>query len=66
MYTTIIDSLCKYKLVNDAFDLYSEMAAKRICPDVVTYSALISGVCIVVQNINVEISEVQPEGKLKN
>jgi pentatricopeptide repeat protein len=39
--------MCKDKLVDDAFDLYSEMVAKRISPDVVTYSTLISGFCIV-------------------
>jgi pentatricopeptide repeat protein len=42
MYSAIIDSMCKGKLVNDAFDLYSEMIAKNISPDVVTYSTLIS------------------------
>jgi pentatricopeptide repeat protein len=31
------DSMCNDKLVNHAFDLYSEMTAKRNSPDVVTY-----------------------------
>lgn len=47
MYNTIMDSLCKNKLVKDAFDLYFEMVAKRISPDVVSYNTLISGLCIV-------------------
>jgi pentatricopeptide repeat protein len=47
MYYTIIDSMCKDKLVNHAFDLYFEMTTKRISSDVVTYSTLISGFCIV-------------------
>ncbi|RHN52657.1 putative pentatricopeptide [Medicago truncatula] len=45
MYTTIIDSLCKDKLVIDAYDLYSEMI-KKISPDVVTYNTLVHGFCI--------------------
>ncbi|KAK2423028.1 putative pentatricopeptide repeat-containing protein, mitochondrial [Trifolium repens] len=47
MRNTVIDSMCKDKLVDDAFDLYSEMVAKRISPNFITYSTLISGFCIV-------------------
>ncbi|KEH17453.1 pentatricopeptide (PPR) repeat protein [Medicago truncatula] len=49
MHNTIIDSLCKDKLVLDAYGLYSEMIAKKIYPDVVTFSSLIYGFCIVGQ-----------------
>jgi pentatricopeptide repeat protein len=34
-------SLCKDKFVNDAYELYSEMIAKKISPDVFTFNALI-------------------------
>jgi len=49
MYTTVIDndSMCKDAFVDDAFDLYSEMVASGISPNVVTYTALIDGFCIV-------------------
>ena len=46
MYNTIIHSLCKNKLLGDACDVYSEMIVKGISPDVVTYTTLIHGFCI--------------------
>jgi pentatricopeptide repeat domain-containing protein 1 len=49
IHNTIIDSLCKDKLVIDAYVLYSEMIAKKISPDVVTFNALIYGFCVVGQ-----------------
>lgn len=33
MYSTIIDTLCKDKLVAEAYELYSEMTAKKISPN---------------------------------
>jgi len=47
MYNTIIDGLCKDKLVNEAYDLYSEMDARGIFPNVIAYSTLICGFCLV-------------------
>jgi pentatricopeptide repeat domain-containing protein 1 len=47
MYNTIIESLCKEKLVTEAYELYSQMIVKKISPDVVTFSSLIYGFCIV-------------------
>jgi pentatricopeptide repeat protein len=41
MHNTIIDSLCKDKFVTDAYELYSEMIAKGICPDIVTFNILV-------------------------
>ena len=49
MYNTIIDSLCKDKLISKACDLYSEMIAKGIFPNVVTYTTLMYGLCLVGQ-----------------
>uniref|UniRef100_A0A6N2L8Q5 Pentatricopeptide repeat-containing protein n=1 Tax=Salix viminalis TaxID=40686 RepID=A0A6N2L8Q5_SALVM len=37
-YNTIIDSLCKDRLVNDAMEFLSEMLDRGIQPDVVTYT----------------------------
>ncbi|KAH1086219.1 hypothetical protein AAZX31_07G096900 [Glycine max] len=47
MYNTIIDCLCKHKLVPEACDLFSEMSVKGVSADVVTYNTLIYGFCIV-------------------
>ena len=47
MFTTVIDSMCKDTFVDDAFDLYSEMVANGISPNVVTYTALIDGFYLV-------------------
>ncbi|CAI9277485.1 unnamed protein product [Lactuca saligna] len=45
-YNTIIDSLCKDKMVDDALNLFKEMVFhKGILPDVVTYTSLIHGLC---------------------
>ena len=45
-YSTIIDSLCKDEMVDDALKLFNEMILhKGILPDVVTYSSLIRGLC---------------------
>ena len=46
MYSVIIDSLYKDKLVIDAFHLYSEMDVKNILHNVVTHTTLIYGFCI--------------------
>ncbi|BBH06988.1 ATP-binding protein, partial [Prunus dulcis] len=43
VYNTIIDSLCKDTLVDDAFNLFSEMMSKGIAPNVITYTSLIHG-----------------------
>ncbi|KAG5000361.1 hypothetical protein JHK87_021433 [Glycine soja] len=47
IYITIINGVCKDKLVSDACDLYCVMAVKEISADVVTYNSLIYGLCIV-------------------
>ena len=39
MYSPIIDSLCKDKLVNDAYELYPEMIAKGIFPIIIWYTS---------------------------
>jgi len=39
MYSPIIDSLCKDKLVNDAYELYPEMIAKGIFPKIIWYTS---------------------------
>ncbi|XP_071732989.1 uncharacterized protein [Rutidosis leptorrhynchoides] len=45
-YNTIIDSLCKDKMIDDAFDLFKEMVFRKgILPDVITYNCLIHGLC---------------------
>jgi pentatricopeptide repeat domain-containing protein 1/leucine-rich PPR motif-containing protein len=49
MYNTIIDRMFKDKLLSDAKDLYSEMTIKGVSSDVVTYTSLIYGFCIVGQ-----------------
>ncbi|PWA73578.1 tetratricopeptide-like helical domain-containing protein [Artemisia annua] len=44
VYNTIIDSLCKDKLIDEAFKLFKEMVfQKGISPDAITYSSLIDG-----------------------
>jgi pentatricopeptide repeat domain-containing protein 1 len=44
-YNAIIFRLCKDRLVNQAYDLYSEIIVKKITPCVVTYHNLIYGYC---------------------
>lgn len=44
-YSTVVDSLCKDGLVDDAKNLFLEMKGKGISPDVVVYSSLIQGMC---------------------
>ncbi|GKA78055.1 tetratricopeptide-like helical domain-containing protein, partial [Tanacetum coccineum] len=45
-YTNIIDSLCKDKMIDDAFKLFKEMVFRQgISPNVITYSSLIDGLC---------------------
>ena len=44
-YATIIDSVCKDKLVTVALNLLSEMMSKGIKPNLVTYNSLIQGLC---------------------
>ncbi|XP_059460260.1 putative pentatricopeptide repeat-containing protein At1g12700, mitochondrial [Corylus avellana] len=44
-YNTIIDSLCKDRLVTEALTLFSEMTNRGIQPDVFTYNSLIQGLC---------------------
>ncbi|KAL7161208.1 hypothetical protein ACSBR2_041792 [Camellia fascicularis] len=43
-YSTVIDSLCKDRLVTKSFKLFSEMIGKAISPNAVTYTSLIQGV----------------------
>ncbi|XP_057550475.1 putative pentatricopeptide repeat-containing protein At1g12700, mitochondrial [Amaranthus tricolor] len=45
IYSTIIDSLYKDGLINEAVNLFSEMQVKGIRPNVVTYNILIRGMC---------------------
>ncbi|ONI00530.1 hypothetical protein PRUPE_6G093300 [Prunus persica] len=45
VYNTIIDSLSKDTLVDDALNLFSEMMCKGVAPDGITYTSLIHGVC---------------------
>ena len=45
IYSTIIDSLSKDGLINEAVNLFSEMQVKGIRPNVVTYTSLIRGMC---------------------
>ncbi|KAH9613851.1 hypothetical protein KSS87_019041 [Heliosperma pusillum] len=45
IYSTIIDSLSKDRLLPQALCLFHEMKAKSILPDVVTYTTLIQGLC---------------------
>ncbi|XP_071728844.1 pentatricopeptide repeat-containing protein At1g03540-like [Rutidosis leptorrhynchoides] len=45
-YNTIIDSLCKDKMIDDAFELFNEMVFRKgILPTVITYTSLIYGLC---------------------
>ena len=44
-YNTIIDSLCKVRLVNKALNFIFEMMGKGIRPDIITYTCLIQGLC---------------------
>jgi len=48
-YNTTIFRLCEDRLVNQAYDLYSEMIVKKITPCAITYHNLIYAYCIVGQ-----------------
>uniref|UniRef100_A0A803KMQ3 Pentatricopeptide repeat-containing protein n=1 Tax=Chenopodium quinoa TaxID=63459 RepID=A0A803KMQ3_CHEQI len=43
IYNTIIDSLCKDRLLQQAINLFSAMKIEGIQPDVVTYTSLVRG-----------------------
>ncbi|GMP52092.1 hypothetical protein CsSME_00018046 [Camellia sinensis var. sinensis] len=45
VYNTVIDSLCKDKMVDDAMKLFSKINEQGICQDVATYTSLIHGLC---------------------
>lgn len=45
VYSTIIDSLCKDKILDEALDLFTEMIDKGISPNVITCSFFIQGLC---------------------
>ncbi|KAL0388084.1 UNVERIFIED_CONTAM: putative pentatricopeptide repeat-containing protein, mitochondrial [Sesamum radiatum] len=42
-YSTVIDSLCKDRMVDDALQLLAKMIDKGISPNIVTYSSLLKG-----------------------
>nr|XP_027071727.1 pentatricopeptide repeat-containing protein At1g62680, mitochondrial-like [Coffea arabica] len=44
-YNTIIDGLCKDKMMDQALSLLHEMIEKGIAPNVITYSCLVRGLC---------------------
>uniref|UniRef100_A0A6N2MAQ8 Amine oxidase domain-containing protein n=1 Tax=Salix viminalis TaxID=40686 RepID=A0A6N2MAQ8_SALVM len=44
-YNTIIDNLCKDRLVNEAMEFLSEMLDRGIQPNVVTYNSIVHGFC---------------------
>ncbi|KAL7252603.1 hypothetical protein ACSBR1_007216 [Camellia fascicularis] len=44
-YSTVIDRLCKDRLVTEALKLFSDMIDNGISPNVITYTSLIQGVC---------------------
>ncbi|KAL7208666.1 hypothetical protein ACSBR1_030412 [Camellia fascicularis] len=46
VYTTIIDNLCKDRMVDDALKLFSEMKEQGIRKNVVTYTSLIHGLLL--------------------
>ncbi|GFQ07969.1 pentatricopeptide repeat-containing protein at1g62680 mitochondrial, partial [Phtheirospermum japonicum] len=45
IYNMVIDSLCKDKMIDSALKLFDEMSEKDITPNIVTYNALICGLC---------------------
>ncbi|KAF5962200.1 hypothetical protein HYC85_003409 [Camellia sinensis] len=45
VYSTVIDGLCKDRMVDDAMKLFSKMNEQGIRPDVITYTSLIHGLC---------------------
>ncbi|KAH9618474.1 hypothetical protein KSS87_010763, partial [Heliosperma pusillum] len=45
IYNTIIDSLCKDRLLPQALGLFKEMKTTTILPNVITYTTLIRGLC---------------------
>ncbi|GFQ05679.1 pentatricopeptide repeat-containing protein at1g62670 mitochondrial [Phtheirospermum japonicum] len=45
IYSMVIDGLCKDRMIDSALKLFDEMSEKDIVPNVVTYSALICGLC---------------------
>ena len=44
-FNPIIDSLCKERRVDEAFELFQDMVNQHIQPDVVIYTALFHGFC---------------------
>ncbi|KAK4402258.1 hypothetical protein Sango_0966500, partial [Sesamum angolense] len=45
IYSTLINGLCKDKLIDPAVKLFYEMLEKGVVPDVVTYTSLLHGLC---------------------
>ncbi|KAK9705376.1 hypothetical protein RND81_07G052000 [Saponaria officinalis] len=45
IYNTLMDSLCKDRLLPQALGLFKEMKVNRVLPNVVTYNTLIRGLC---------------------
>ncbi|KAL3651208.1 hypothetical protein CASFOL_004210 [Castilleja foliolosa] len=45
VYNIVIDGLCKDRMIDSAFKLFDEMSEKGISRNVVTYNALICGLC---------------------
>jgi len=45
IYNTIIDSLSKDKLLPQALKLFSEMKSDGTSPNIITYTALVLGLC---------------------
>jgi pentatricopeptide repeat protein len=44
-YSTIIDSLCKDRLVHETLTFFSQMTNRGIQPDIFTYNSLIQSLC---------------------
>ncbi|XP_076923918.1 pentatricopeptide repeat-containing protein DOT4, chloroplastic-like [Bidens hawaiensis] len=64
-YNTIIDSLCKDKQVDDALKMFNRMIFKeRVPPDIVTYTSLIHGFCILGRWGEVSRMLKEMEGKM--
>ncbi|XP_018478989.2 LOW QUALITY PROTEIN: pentatricopeptide repeat-containing protein At5g41170, mitochondrial [Raphanus sativus] len=45
MYTTLIESLCRNGLVDNAMDMLNRMENDGVRPDAVTYTSLVNGLC---------------------